>query len=36
MDIYESNDEDEISDELVAYLDEKRADRKVSKQTYLL
>jgi hypothetical protein len=31
MGIYESNDEDEISDKLVAYLDEKRADRKVSK-----
>ena len=30
MDIYISNEEDEIEDELITYLEEKRADKKVS------
>jgi hypothetical protein len=31
MDIYISNDEDKIEDELITYLEEKRIDKKVSK-----
>jgi len=33
MDIYISNEEDNIEDKLLAYLEEKRADKKVSKIT---
>jgi hypothetical protein len=31
MDIYISNNEDKIEDELITYLEEKRIDKKVSK-----
>jgi hypothetical protein len=33
MDIYISNEEDNIEDKLLAYLEEKRVDKKVSKIT---
>jgi uncharacterized protein YbcI len=31
MDIYISNDEDQIKDKLITYLEEKKIDKKVSK-----
>jgi hypothetical protein len=34
MDLYISNKEDNVEDELISYLEEKRADKKVS-QIYL-
>jgi hypothetical protein len=33
MSIYISNEEDEIEDELIAYIEEKRGDKRVSKIT---